>query len=68
MYVYNIDSNEGGDLTLHRQHRLDEKKDEASKGGSKTDGQDNPAGTGTESGKYCAVQFPSVAACGFDET
>lgn len=33
LYVYNMDSNEGGDLTLYKQHRLDGKIDE-----TKTDG------------------------------
>lgn len=26
--MYNIDSNEGGDLTLHKHHRLDGKKED----------------------------------------
>lgn len=31
LYVYNLDSNEGGDLTLLRQHRLDEKLEDSPK-------------------------------------
>lgn len=34
LYVYNLDANEGGDLTLYKQHRLDDSRDtrDSSKG------------------------------------
>lgn len=38
LYVYNLDTNEGGDLTLLRQHRLDGKFEDSSKGTTQTDG------------------------------
>lgn len=47
LYVYNIDSNEGGDLILHKQHRLDGKKDDSPKGSLK-DIADAPPETGTQ--------------------
>lgn len=38
MYVYNVDTVEGGDLALLRQHPLDGKRDESGKGVTKPDG------------------------------
>lgn len=50
LYVYNLDSNEGGDLSLLKQHRLDGRStDTIVPATSQVDGAASAAGSGTRS-------------------
>lgn len=53
LYVYNLDGNEGGDLTLLKQHRLDGRVEESHKSSGQGDsaaGRSEPQAIGRQDG------------------